>query len=205
MHEFDDYTDDLTEDMDDLTDDWSAFDDDLSDGEDVRTEAEKAADYAREKGFPKAADYIESHYDGGDFDPDLPIRIHTRNEQLEGDTSPNGVPFERRQAELTEGLVLEGVFPDFDSRHDVDLGSEGTDMSLHRQFSACKADFQDHMYDSPDKLEGMTFGDLFRMDEPTGYAPDGWTWHHNEVTGRFELVRTEDHRRAGHTGGNAVW
>lgn len=168
------------------------------------TEAEKAAEYARSFGFDKAADYIERHYDGDVFVPGEPIPITTRNMGLDGDVSDNGVPFERRTADLSEGLTVEGVFPDFESRHHVELGSEAKDMSLHQQFSACRADFQDHMYDDPDILDGITFEAMERMDSPQGYTPEGFTWQHNPETGSFDLVSQEDHA-VGHTGGNALW
>lgn len=168
------------------------------------TEAEKAAEYARSFGFDKAADYIERHYDGDVFVPGEPIPITTRNMGLDGDISDNGVPFERRTADLSEGLTVEGVFPDFESRHHVELGSEAKAMSLHQQFSACRADFQDHMYDDPDILDGITFGAMERMDSPQGYTPEGFTWQHNPETGSFDLVSQEDHA-VGHTGGNALW
>ena len=168
------------------------------------TEAEKAAEYARSFGFDKAADYIERHYDGDVFVPGEPIPITTRNMGLDGDISDNGVPFERRTADLSEGLTVEGVFPDFESRHHVELGSEAKAMSLHQQFSACRADFQDHMYDDPDILDGITFGAMERMDSPQGNTPEGFTWQHNPETGSFDLVSQEDHA-VGHTGGNALW
>lgn len=169
-----------------------------------QSEAEKAADYARSFGFNKAADYIERHYDGDEFIPGNPIPIDTRNMSLEGLTSENGVAFERRIAELSDGLSVEGVFPDFDSKHHVDIGSEANDMSIHQQFIACRNDFQDHMYDSSEKLQEFTFGDMERMDKPQGYAPAGYTWQHNPETGSFDLVSKKDHS-VGHTGGNALW
>lgn len=171
---------------------------------DIQSEAEKAADYARSYGFDKAADYIERHYDGDEFIPGSPIPITTRNMALEGLESENGVSFERRIAELADGLSVEGVFPEFDSKHHVDLGSAANDMSLHQQFSACREDFQDHMYDSPEKLQGITFGAMERMDSPQGYTPEGFTWQHNPETGSFDLVSQDDHS-VGHTGGNALW
>lgn len=201
-------------------DHWSDFDSDVTDEvtwegadiaadieleeSDIPTEADKAADYARSLGFEKAADYIERHYDGDEFVPGEPIPITTRNMALEGTESSNGVPFERRTAELTEGLSVEGVFPEFESRHHVELGSEANDMSLHQQFNACKEDFQDHMYDNPEKLEGLTFGDMERLELPQGYTPEGLTWQHNPETGSFDLVSKDDHS-VGHTGGNALW
>lgn len=177
----------------------TAFDD-----SDIQSEAEKAADYARSYGFDKAADYIERHYDGDEFVPGDPILITTRNMALDGLESENGVLFERRIAELTNGLSVEGVFPKFDSKHHVELGNAADDMSLHQQFSACREDFQDHMYDSPEKLQNITFGAMERMDSLQGYTPEGFTWQHNPETGSFDLVSQDDHS-VGHTGGNALW
>lgn len=177
---------------------------DVSDNGDVQSDAEKAADYARSYGFDKAADYIERHYDGEEFNPGAPIPITTRNMALEGFESENGVSFNRRTAELADGLSVEGVFPEFNSKHHVELGSAANDMSLHQQFSSCREDFQDHMYDSPEKLQGISFGAMERMDLPQGYTPEGFTWQHNPETGSFDLVSQDDHS-VGHTGGNALW
>lgn len=174
------------------------------DASDIQSEAEKAAEYARSYGFDKAADYIERHYDGDEFVPGNPIPIATRNMALDGIESEKGVSFERRTAELTDGLSVEGVFPEFDSRHHVDLGIAANDMSLHQQFRACREDFQEHMYDSPEKLQGISFGAMERMDSPQGYTPEGFTWQHNPETGSFDLVSQDDHS-VGHTGGNALW
>ncbi len=169
-----------------------------------QTDARKAADYASSLGYEKLGDYISRHYDGGEFSPEEPIRVSTRNMKLEGTCSESGVPFERRTAQLTEGLSVEGVFPVFESRHHVELGERANDMTIYQQFSACREDFQDHMFDSPEKLEGLTLGDMERMDNPQGFAPEGYTWQHNPETGSFDLVPTGDHGVA-HTGGNAFW
>lgn len=142
----------------------AAFDD-----SDIQSEAEKAADYARSYGFDKAADYIERHYDGDEFIPGDPIPITTRNMAMDGLESENGVLFERRTAELADGLSVEGVFPEFESKHHVELGNVANDMSIYQQFNACKEDFQDHMYDSPEKLQDISFGAMERMESPHGY------------------------------------
>lgn len=34
---------------------------------------------------------------------------------------------------------------------------------------------------------------------------DGYIWHHNQVTGRMELVNRTAHESARHTGGKALW
>ena len=168
------------------------------------TEAEKAADYARSYGFDKAADYIERHYDGSEFVEGEPIPITTRNMALDGQESENGVQFERRTAELADGLSVEGVFPNFESKHHVELGEDANDMSVHQQFKACKEDYQEHMFDNMEKLEELTVEDMMKLEKPQGYTPEGYTWQHNPETGSFDLVSSEDHS-VGHTGGNALW
>ena len=168
------------------------------------SEAEKAADYARSYGFDKAADYIERHYDGDEFIPGEPIPIMTRNMAIDGLESENGVLFERRTVELVDGLSVEGVFPEFESKHHVELGNVANDMSIHQQFNACKEDFQNHMYDSPEKLQDISFGAMERMESPHRYTPEGYTWQHNPEIGSFDLVSQDDHS-VGHTGGNALW
>ena len=168
------------------------------------TEAEKAADYARSYGFDKAADYIERHYDGSEFVEGEPIPITTRNMALDGQESENGVQFERRTAELADGLSVEGVFPHFESKHHVELGEDANDMSVHQQFKACKEDYQEHMFDNMEKLEELTVEDMLKLEKPQGYTPEGYTWQHNPETGSFDLVSSEDHS-VGHTGGNALW
>ena len=170
----------------------------------AQSDAQKAADYARSLGYDKLGDYVSRHYDGGEFHPEEPIPVSTRNERLEGTCSDSGIPFERRTAQLAEGLSVEGVFPVFESRHHVELGEQANDMTLYQQFSACREDFRDHMFDSPERLEGLTLSDMERMDKPHGFAPEGYTWQHNPETGSFDLVSTTDHT-VGHTGGNAFW
>lgn len=196
----------------DETMDFSDLDGDLPempDTEDMAeesdlSEAEKAAEYARACGFEKAADYIARHYDGMEFIPGAPIPIKTRNMALEGSCADNGVEFERRVVRLSDDLLVEGVFPNFNGIYHVELGGQANDMSEYQQFSACKADFQDHMFDIPEIRKNCTIGDMERMDLPQGYTPKGYTWDHNPRTGEFRLVSTREHT-VGHTGGNALW
>lgn len=180
------------------------FDQEFANSTDM-TDAQRAADYTRQFGFEKAADYIQDHYIGGEFDPDKPIPIATRNMRLEGSQSKSGVPFERCTAKLTDGLEVEGVVPKFESRHHVELGEKANDMTVYQQFAACRDDFQQHMFDSPEKLQGLTFDDMTRLDEPQGFAPKGWTFNHNLACGSYDLVPSDKHKGTGHTGGNALY
>ena len=44
-----------------------------------------------------------------------------------------------------------------------------------QRFSSCREEFQNHMYDSPEKIQGISFGAMERMDSPQGYTPEGFT------------------------------
>lgn len=167
--------------------------------------AAQAASYVRSfEGFGKTADYVERHFEGDDYQPGDVIPVSTRNQALEGSVAENNVPFERKTVTLTDGLTIDGVFPDFDSNHHVELGDAANDMSLHQQFTACKNDFLDHMYDDPQKLQGVTLGDMERLERPQGYTPERFVWNHNPEVGSFDLVPEHQHA-VGHTGGNAFW
>ena len=95
--------------------------------EDDLTQGEKAADYLRGLDHQEIlADYVEKHYDDSlwDFSPDLPIPITTRNMDLEGECHPSGVEFTRQEVDMGDGVTISGVFPEFESRFDTDLGDE---------------------------------------------------------------------------------
>ena len=172
------------------------------------TQGELAAQYLRglEGNHEKLANYVERHYDNsmGAFSPDLPIPITTRNMDLDGQSHPSsGVEFSRQEVDMGDGVSITGVFPEFDSRFDIELGDDAKDMTLHEQFSACRDAFLDHMYDDPEILEGLTLEDMDHLDE--GYFPNGCTAQHNPRVGFFSIVDSDLHRRTGHTGGNALW
>ena len=174
--------------------------------EDDLTQGEKAADYLRGLDHQEIlADYVEKHYDDSlwDFSPDLPIPITTRNMDLEGESHPSGVEFTRQEVDMGDGVTISGVFPEFESRFDTDLGDEARSMTLHEQFSACREHFLDRMYDDPKTLEGLTLEDMDHLEH--GYFPGGCTAQHNARVGSFSIVDSDVHRQTGHTGGNALW
>ena len=118
-----------------------------------------AADYLRGiGGQEQLADYVQRHFDDsfGPFSPDLPIPIITRNHALEGTTHSSGVPFTRQEIDMGNNVRISGVFPNFESRFDVNLGDEARSMSAYEQALAVRDAFQDHMYDDPRYLEGLT-------------------------------------------------
>jgi HNH/ENDO VII superfamily nuclease len=59
------------------------------------------------------------------------------------------------------------------------------------------------------KLCGSDSGDFAAANNVAGYAktPEGYTWHHHEDLGKFQLVRTDIHKlwESRHWGGRSIW
>jgi len=51
-------------------------------------------------------------------------------------------------------------------------------------------------------MTGTYAGDFAAANKAAGFAttPEGFTWHHSEMMGRMELVQTEAHEAARHSG-----
>jgi hypothetical protein len=59
-------------------------------------------------------------------------------------------------------------------------------------------------YDSDPEFASK-FNERQRDDIENGRTPYGYTWHHNEETGKLQLVDYETHANTRHTGGRAIW
>ena len=140
------------------------------------------------------------------IDEDGVIHYRTDREDLEGKTSENGVPYERKTVEIN-GIKVEGVFPVFDSKFDAHLPDDLLKASNPKQFSECNRQLKEAIENDPELAKEFTDEQL--EDIENGDTPEGYTWHHNEETGKMQLVKTEDHDRtqggAAHTGGKALW
>lgn len=134
------------------------------------------------------------------------IHYRTDREDLEGKNSENGVPYERKTVEIN-GIKVEGVFPVFSSEFDVQLPADLLKASNPKQFSECNRQLKEAVEKKPELAK--EFADEQLEDIENGDTPEGYTWHHNEETGKMQLVKTEDHDRtqggAAHTGGKALW
>lgn len=129
--------------------------------------------------------------------------VPCRNETLAGDIHPiTGVPFHRKEVEVN-GRLREVVVPEFKSIKDVQLPErryQGTDKE---QFAYCNEQLKKAIEDDPalcklfDKEQQLQIRD--------GETPDGFVWHHNEETGKMQLVDFETHQKTGHTGGRSLW
>lgn len=132
--------------------------------------------------------------------------IHYRTDRcdLEGKTSENGVPYERRIIEIN-GVKIEGVFPKFDSAFDTELSPDNYKSKAYAK--ECNVKLKEAIENDPELKSKFTPEQLKDIDE--GRTPSGYVWHHNEEPGKMQLVKREDHDRAiggaAHTGGSTLW
>lgn len=132
-----------------------------------------------------------------------PRTIICRNESLEGDCHPiTGVPFERKIIEV-DNEKIEGVFPQFESTHTVDLPNNLHEASNKDQFDYANNKLRDAV--NSDTELSTKFSDEQLEQINNGDRPDGYVWHHTENPGELQLIDKDTHDKTGHTGGQAVW
>ena len=138
------------------------------------------------------------------IDKDGVIHYRTDRSDLEGKTSENGVPYERKQI-VINGVRIEGVFPNFDSVYTTELSPEKQKSNAYAK--ECNANLKEAVNNDPELRKKFTKEQL--EDIENGRTPTGYVWHHNEEQGKMELVKKEDHDRtsggAAHTGGSVLW
>lgn len=137
-------------------------------------------------------------------DEDGVIHYKTDRCDLEGKTAECGVPYERKTIEYN-GVIIEGVFPVFDSAFDTELPLEKYQSKEYA--SECNAKLKEAVQNDPELRSKFTPEQLKDIEE--GRTPTGYVWHHSEEPGKMQLVKKEDHDRtvggAAHTGGSALW
>lgn len=140
------------------------------------------------------------------IDEDGVIHYKTDREDMEGKTGENGVLYERKTVDI-HGIKVQGVFPVFESTCDVQLPENLEKASNARQFKECNKQLKENIANNPELRESFTEEQLEEIED--GDTPSGYVWHHNEETGKMQLVKVEDHDRtqggAAHTGGKALW
>jgi hypothetical protein len=137
-------------------------------------------------------------------DKDFFDNLRTRNEGLEGQNHPEtGVPYERKEVVTDTGEVFEGVFPQFDSKCDVQLPENLEQASDAKQFAECNRQLKEKCDNDPEFRK--TFSEDQLDDIAHGQTPEGYTWHHSEEKGKMQLVDSDTHMRTGHTGGRNIW
>lgn len=75
--------------------------------------------------------------------------------------------------------------------------------SNYQQFKWSNAELKYAVNNTPgvkSKFNVMELNDI-----QNGKTPAGYTWHHHQNTGIFQLVKTDIHKATGHTGGRSIW
>lgn len=131
-------------------------------------------------------------------------RIKTINEKLVGQKHPEtNVPYNEKKVVTDSGEEAIGVFPEFDSLFDVDLPENLYLESDGKQFKECNRQLKEAVESNPELAKNFDEEQLEQI--KNGETPDGYTWHHNEETGKMQLVDSEIHAKARHTGGRCIW
>ena len=134
------------------------------------------------------------------------IQFKTINCDMEGQTDKNGVSYERKVVEI-DGVKVEGVFPKFDSKLDVQLPKELEKSDNIKQFKECNNQLQNAIERDPGLGEQFTERQMEQIKD--GKTPEGYVWHHNEGQGKMQMVEAKKHNPAlggaPHTGGKTLW
>lgn len=134
-------------------------------------------------------------------------KTKTINDHLVGQAHPDtGVLYKKKIVEDSDGNLVEGVFPEFDSEFDVQLPDDRLDATDKQQADECNAKLKEWCEENPEEAkQKFTEEKLEKIMDDKPKTPDGFTWHHNEEKGLMQLVDTEPHSITRHTGGKAIW
>ena len=132
-----------------------------------------------------------------------PEYYKTINEKLEGKThEKTGVSFIRKEIDV-QGKIYSLVVPEFESCYDATISSELYYKRDRVQFKECNRQLLEAVNNNTDIKNRFSAEQLEEIKK--GKTPKYYTWHHNEETGKLQLVLTEIHEKTAHTGGRAIW
>ena len=135
---------------------------------------------------------------------DSPRTIKTINDSLVGQNHPEtGVPYVEKEVVADTGEKVKGVFPQFDSKIDVQLPEDMEQAPDRTQFAECNKQLAERVAKDPELRSQFTEDQLADIED--GYTPEGYTWHHNEEKGKMQLVDSDIHSQTRHTGGRNIW
>ena len=133
-----------------------------------------------------------------------PRSIKTINDGLAGQNHPEtGVPYVEKEVVTDTGEKVKGVFPQFESKVDIQLPEDLQQAPDRTQFAECNKQLQEKVANDPELRSQFTEDQLADIED--GYTPEGYTWHHNEEIGKMQLVDTDIHSQTRHTGGRNIW
>jgi hypothetical protein len=212
-HEKDKSISDLLEDIGEPLTDEGVQDKDLSDllediGEPISDESSESTEITRpltddeKKNYKEKLGCSDKLLDKATIDKNGKVHIKTRNDVKEGQEGANGVKYERKTV-VINGVEVEGVFPVFGNKFDAKLPEDSLQSSDSKQEVCCNQQLKEAVENDPELAKQFTPEQLEQIKK--GETPDGYTWHHNEESGKMQLVKTEDHQANAHTGGRVIW
>lgn len=140
----------------------------------------------------------------GEIEEDSPRTIKTINDSLAGQNHPEtGVPYVEKEVVTDTGEKVKGVFPQFESKIDVQLPEDMEQASDRTQFAECNKQLAERVTKDPELRAQFTEDQMADIED--GYTPEGYTWHHNEEKGKMQLVDSDIHSQTRHTGGRNIW
>ena len=129
--------------------------------------------------------------------------VESQNCDLEGKKHPETrVPYVRKTVRVKE-ISLSVVVPVFEPVFETTLSDNMLMESDSVQFAECLRQLAQEMQRNP-SLRTL-FSDRETEMINDGIKPGNYTWHHNEETGKMQLVNREIHFKTNHTGGRALW
>lgn len=168
----------------------------------TETEAEK---------FKEESGWSDKHIDNIHVDEDGNWIMKTPNMGMEGQVHESGVPYKGTTIEVN-GQKIECVMPDFDSIFEGELPNDLLEASREKHADYMNSQLKEALdeekaaggHELSDKLGQERVADI-----ETGRTPTGTSWHHNEATGKMELVEQAQHDKtqggAAHVGGYTIW
>lgn len=148
--------------------------------------------------------YTESKYAAWVDNTTSPRVINTRRDDLIGQNHPQtGVRYVIKEVVNDAGERVIGVFAHFESIFEVQLPYEKISASDSEQFAEGNRQLKEKCENNP---EFRSQFNSFQLDDIySGKKPIGFTWHHDEETGKLQLVTEITHYDTPHTGGKTIW
>lgn len=156
-----------------------------------------------EKVALKSIGLSDSNIEKCSIDENNKIYLNCRNQGLENNKHPETKILYVRKEITIQGIVIEGVFPQFEYIVSYELPETQITATEKSQFDYLNRQFYQEVLNNPKLREQFTEQQIEILSK--GKNPPGFTWHHSEEYGKMQLVSTEIHSKSAHTGGDSIW
>lgn len=103
-----------------------------------------------------------------------------------------------------DGVDIIVVVPEFPFAFEVNIPPEMWETGDAKIFKECTEQLKDYLETHPEMKTHFNEQQLEQIMNGEPYIK-GYSWHHNEVPGKMQLVETKIHSTSSHTGGNQIW